>query len=842
VRLDTRGSETSLKIEFRWPPRHFLAEFPEQAEPHSISCPRPHLPHAAESPQKRSQAKAQKVKTHAPTTPMRGDPGLLDSLALPRCSTLGNHLPRCVTVADRRSSAGDRVCPHCLSLPSFASSAPGCRLFCALLAADTEVSPGPMDCEPLCSRHPREPLQILQWSAEGISSRIAELSDCATKLKTNGILIQESELRPNDATPFIPGFATVGVDHKQSDGGCIPVDTAESIEICRVCVFLGTKKSLVVDKHRRNDRSRHIRRDPRPHRRCLPRFEPGRAARSARTQCSWRGALGEVLLARCSLARCSWARCSWRGALGEVPLGEVLLARWLLARCSWRGALGEVLLARCSWRGAPGEVLLEGAPWRGALARCSARLLARCSGEVLLARCWRGALRGAPGEVLLARCSWRGLLGEVLARCSWRLVPGELVLQGAPGEVLLAEVLRLRGAPGEVLLAAPGLLRCSCFWKTSGLLRAYSTIANPAADPTCHRCMEGPEDLKNTGWVASPSRHLRLKKSSMRTPWTRGSDPPPLRDECPACFSLCWRPCQSWRLAPRVTCRYGDRTLRPGQSHVFEQNCARHNCTCSPGVAGSDMCKSTMIGCLESSAAAGATRLASTATVTGASGPMHCVCQRDSDGSFTFANCRTETCRDIRTGEAKQKGQQVTTNCRTERAVRNEGRCLDAASGSYVEVGAPATTERDGAVLHCTCGGTNAYVNCRSPLCKDVSGSDKKARRESDGGERRRDDIEGRYVIARPALPRVATGGVRYECTCVHGGQPGQGVQRKVGPKRVMTTMSCCSALCFCCYLILVGSASSNVQPSGPAAPAEVGNGSVSEGLNSARLSGAIKS
>ncbi|PAA82805.1 hypothetical protein BOX15_Mlig026500g2 [Macrostomum lignano] len=258
-----------------------------------------------------------------------------------------------------------------------------------------------------------------------------------------------------------------------------------------------------------------------------------------------------------------------------------------------------------------------------------------------------------------------------------------------------------------------------------------------------------------------------------------------------------------------VTCRYGDRTLRPGQSHVFEQNCARHNCTCSPGVAGSDMCKSTMIGCRESSGGR-CYKAGEAATVTGASGPMHCVCQQESGGSFTFANCRTETCRDSRTGEAKKKGQQVTTvsggvtyictcagvdgfqNCRTDEAVRNEGRCLDAASGSYVEVGAPATTERDGAVLHCTCGGTNAYGSCRSPLCRDVSGSDKKAGEKvtvENGGvmfvcdcaglEGYRNclskeqfdnagkckDIEGRYVD-RGQRYRVRYGGVRYECTC----------------------------------------------------------------------------
>uniref|UniRef100_A0A1I8J0D2 EGF-like domain-containing protein n=1 Tax=Macrostomum lignano TaxID=282301 RepID=A0A1I8J0D2_9PLAT len=225
-----------------------------------------------------------------------------------------------------------------------------------------------------------------------------------------------------------------------------------------------------------------------------------------------------------------------------------------------------------------------------------------------------------------------------------------------------------------------------------------------------------------------------------------------------------------------VTCRYGDRTLRPGQSHVFEQNCARHNCTCSPGVAGSDMCKSTMIGCLESSGSR-CYKAGEAATVTGASGPMHCVCQQESGGSFTFANCRTETCRDSRTGEAKKKGQQVTTvsggvtyictcagvdgfqNCRTDEAVRNEGRCLDAASGSYVErrqrIRQEGRREGDGGErrrdVRVRLRRLEGYRNCLSKEQFDNAGKCK--------------DIEGRYVD-RGQRYRVRYGGVRYECTC----------------------------------------------------------------------------
>ena len=78
-------------------------------------------------------------------------------------------------------------------------------------------------------------------------------------------------------------------------------------------------------------------------------------------RCSWGGALGEVLL---------W-RCSCGGAPGKV--------------CSCGGAPGEVLLVRCSWGGATGEVLLGG---------CS------CGGDRCALRSWlSGSVCGADRDV-----------------------------------------------------------------------------------------------------------------------------------------------------------------------------------------------------------------------------------------------------------------------------------------------------------------------------------------------------------------------------------------------------------------------------------------------------------
>lgn len=263
-------------------------------------------------------------------------------------------------------------------------------------------------------------------------------------------------------------------------------------------------------------------------------------------------------------------------------------------------------------------------------------------------------------------------------------------------------------------------------------------------------------------------------------------------------------------LAASITCRVGDKTLQPGESYVFEQNCGRHNCTCNPAVSGNDMCKSSMIGCLDSGSGGRCYKAGEAATVTGSSGPLHCVCQQGSDGGFTFANCRSETCTDSRTGEAKKKGEQVSTvsngvtyictcagvsgfeNCRTEESLRNENKCLDHASGSYVDVGVAAVTNQNGAALHCTCAGTNSYVNCRSPLCRDKDGSQKKAGEkvtvESGGtllvcdcagldgykncmaksdydNAGKCKDIEGRYADKGQRY-RVRYGDATYECTC----------------------------------------------------------------------------
>uniref|UniRef100_A0A1I8FHB5 VWFD domain-containing protein n=1 Tax=Macrostomum lignano TaxID=282301 RepID=A0A1I8FHB5_9PLAT len=534
------------------------------------------------------------------------------------------------------------------------------------------------------------------------------------------------------------------------------------------CVsFWAQESPWSLTEHRRNDRSRHIRRATHACiRRCLPRFEPGRAAQIRQDAVLLEGALarsarslGEVLLAP--------GEVLLRGAPGEVLLG--------CGECSWRGAWRGALarcsgeVRRCSWRGCSCEVLR-----RCALGECCGLLLASALGEVLLARCsWLALLRGALGEgalgevllgevllrgaacevqllceVLLARCSWLSALGEVAA---WRGALGEGVLASCPGE--LGKVLARcpggcswRGAPGEVLLARCFLARvllARCSWRVSRLLlvvlAALPVLAFGAA----------------------------------------------------------------------VTCRYGDRTLRPGQSHVFEQNCARHNCTCSPGVAGSDMCKSTMIGCLERRAA-GATRLARRSHGDRRQRPdADCVCQRDSDGSFTFANCRTGQ----RSHSERPASPYIAPapevdgfqNCRPSGGCAQRGQVPGRGLGQLRGGRRPATTERDGAVLHCTCAAaTNAYVNCGLRSAKTSADPKKKPARNSTTP-----------ASARTSRAANVDRGQRYR---VRYGGGALRVHLRDGDNRARSAA-----------------------PSGPAAPAEAGNGSVSEGLNSARLSGAIK-
>uniref|UniRef100_A0A1I8FH02 EGF-like domain-containing protein n=1 Tax=Macrostomum lignano TaxID=282301 RepID=A0A1I8FH02_9PLAT len=287
-------------------------------------------------------------------------------------------------------------------------------------------------------------------------------------------------------------------------------------------------------------------------------------------------------------------------------------------------------------------------------------------------------------------------------------------------------------------------------------------------------------------------------------------------------------------LAPPSPAATGTARCGRGQSHVFEQNCARHNCTCSPGVAGSDI---RLPGEQRQQVLQGwrdrhgdrrqrpdALRL-----------PARTLTARSPSPTAEL------TCRDIRTGEAKQKGQQVTTvsggvtyictcagvdgfqNCRTEEAVRNEGRCLDAASGSYVE--------RDGAVLHCTCG-----HQCLREL--PVSALQRRQR-----------------IPTRKAGEKVTVenGGVMFVCDCA--GLEGYrncltkeqfdnaGKCKDIEGRYVDRGQRyrCATAGCATSAPATGTTGARSAAPSGPAAPAEAGNSNISEGLNSARLSGAIK-
>ena len=73
----------------------------------------------------------------------------------------------------------------------------------------------------------KDSLKILQWNADGLASKIHELRLKANELKVDAIIIQESKLEEDHATPRIPGFTPIRPDEedrrkeKLSGGGVI---------------------------------------------------------------------------------------------------------------------------------------------------------------------------------------------------------------------------------------------------------------------------------------------------------------------------------------------------------------------------------------------------------------------------------------------------------------------------------------------------------------------------------------------------------------------------------------------------------------------------------------------
>ena len=61
------------------------------------------------------------------------------------------------------------------------------------------------------SKVAHDKLRILQWNADGLRNKIMELRAREGDLDLDVLLIQETHLEPNKATPTIPGYAALKV-------------------------------------------------------------------------------------------------------------------------------------------------------------------------------------------------------------------------------------------------------------------------------------------------------------------------------------------------------------------------------------------------------------------------------------------------------------------------------------------------------------------------------------------------------------------------------------------------------------------------------------------------------
>jgi ribonuclease HI len=66
---------------------------------------------------------------------------------------------------------------------------------------------------------PKKSLRIMQWNADGLSTKIDELRERLTEADIDVCIIQETKLRPNTKTPTIKGYASIRADRKSQDGG-----------------------------------------------------------------------------------------------------------------------------------------------------------------------------------------------------------------------------------------------------------------------------------------------------------------------------------------------------------------------------------------------------------------------------------------------------------------------------------------------------------------------------------------------------------------------------------------------------------------------------------------------
>ncbi len=68
-------------------------------------------------------------------------------------------------------------------------------------------------------RRPKNSLRILQWNADGISTKAAELSVRLKEDKYDIVLIQESKLRAHQRTPRMEGYSSIRQDRPANNGG-----------------------------------------------------------------------------------------------------------------------------------------------------------------------------------------------------------------------------------------------------------------------------------------------------------------------------------------------------------------------------------------------------------------------------------------------------------------------------------------------------------------------------------------------------------------------------------------------------------------------------------------------
>ena len=104
--------------------------------------------------------------------------------------------------ADMHALNGTWTCSRCSAAP---------------VAPHTQPVPVEVSEPPVSSS--RSTLRILQWNADGIRPKLAELEDRLRSLQIDIAVVQETKLKPSDRDPRIPGFSTIRKDRNNHDLG-----------------------------------------------------------------------------------------------------------------------------------------------------------------------------------------------------------------------------------------------------------------------------------------------------------------------------------------------------------------------------------------------------------------------------------------------------------------------------------------------------------------------------------------------------------------------------------------------------------------------------------------------